>query len=141
MARAEKALVRWGLTMEDGARPVYPWPWPVVEAVYHWLNSYPAHFRKASCYRLVEGLWQRFPWLEEYYRWDGERVTYSFSPPRPALRLAQQRTQLCSRLPGHVLMVQMGQWWEVWGSCPQGLLPPKRRRFPESRLPTVRNIL
>jgi RNA-directed DNA polymerase len=75
LAGAEKALIQQGLAMEDEARRVYPWPWPVVKAVYQWLNSYLGHFCKASSYRLVERLWQRFPWLEEYYRWDGERVT------------------------------------------------------------------
>jgi len=141
LARAEEALIRSGLTMEDGARPVYPWPWPVLEAVYQWLNSYLGHFRQAASHRLVERLRRRFPWLEEYYRWNGERVVYAFNLPRPALRIAQQRTQLCSRLSGHVLVVQMGQWWELWVGRPEGLLPQERRRFPQSRLPTVRNIL
>ena len=96
LARAEEALIRQGLTLttEDGARQVYPWPWPVLEAVYQWLNSYLAHFRKAACYRLVERLRRRFPWLEEYFRWNGERVDYSFAPPRQALRIAQQKAQL-----------------------------------------------
>ena len=141
LARAEKALLQQGLIMDNGARPVYPWPWPVLEAVYQWLNSYLGHFRRAASTRLVERLWLRFPWLEEYFRWDGERVVYAFSPPRPALRIAQQRAQFCSRLPGHVLLAQMGRWWELWGGYPENLLPKGWRRFPESRLPAVENIL
>jgi len=141
LARAESALIQQGLIMDNEARRVYPWLWTVVEAVYQWLNSYLGHFRKASSYRLVERLWRRFPWLEEYFLWDGERVAYSFAPPRPALRIAQQRTQLCDRLPGHVLVTQMGRWWELWGSYPENLLPRGRQRFPESRLPIVENIL
>lgn len=141
LARAEKALIEQGLTTDDGARPVYPWPWPVVEAVYQWLNSYLGHFRKAASYHLVEQLWRRFPWLEEYFLRNGERVTYAFSRPRPALRIAQQKAQLCDRLPGHVLVVQMGKWWELWGGYPENLLPKGSQRFPQSRLPTVKNIL
>jgi len=118
-----------------------PGPGPVVEAVYQWLNSYLGHFRRAASYRLVERLRKRFPWLEEYFLWDGERVVYAFSRPRPALRMAQQRTQLCDRLPGHILVVQVGRWWEVWGDSPEDLLPKGWRRFPESRLPTVKNRL
>ncbi|TEU10313.1 MAG: reverse transcriptase [Anaerolineales bacterium] len=34
LARAENALIQQGLTVDDGARQVYPWPWPVLEAVY-----------------------------------------------------------------------------------------------------------
>jgi len=141
LARAEKALTQHGLTMDAEGRPVYPWPWPVVEAVYQWLNSYLGHFRRAASYRLVERLWQRFPWLDEYYWWDGERIGYTFTPPRPALRMAEQKFQLCDRLPGHILVVQMGSWWEVWGDYPENLLPKGWRRFPESRLPTVRDML
>jgi len=141
LARAEKALIQQGLTMDDEARWVYPWPWPVVEAVYQWLSSYLGHFRKASSYRLVERLRRRFPWLEEYFRWDGERVAYSFPPPRPALRIAQQKAQLCHCLSDHVLVVQMGRWWELWGSVPENLLPEGWHRFPQSRLPIVENML
>jgi RNA-directed DNA polymerase len=143
LARAEEALVQRGLTLatEDGARRVYPWHWPVLEAVYQWVNSYLAHFRKASCYRLVERLWRRFPWLEEYFLWDGERVAYSFPPPRPALKIAQQKAQFSGRLSGHVLAAQMGRWWEMWGSCPEGLLSQGWQRFHKSRLPTIRDIL
>jgi hypothetical protein len=141
LARAENALIQQGLTMDDEGRRVYPWPWPVVEAVYQWLNSYLAHFRKAASYRLVQRLWRRFPWLEEYFLWDGERVAYAFSRPRPALRIARQKAQLCDRLPGHVLVVQMGRWWELWGGYPENLLPKGWQRFPQSRLPTVKNVL
>ena len=141
LARAEKALIQQGLRMDAEARPVYPWPWSVLEAVYQWLNSYLGHFRQAASYHLVEQLWRRFPWLEEYFRWDGERVAYAFPPPRPALRIAQQKAQLCHRLPGHVLVVQMGQWWELWGGYPENLMPKGWPRFPESRLPTVKGTL
>jgi len=34
LARAEEALIQQGLTMDAEGRPVYPWPWPVLEAVY-----------------------------------------------------------------------------------------------------------
>lgn len=141
LARAENALIQQGLTMDDGARQVYPWHWPTLEAVYQWLNSYLAHFRKASSHRLVKRLRQRFPWLEEYYRWDGMRIAYAFSPPRPALRISEQRGQFRNRLPGHVLVAQMGSWWELWGNYPEDLLPKGWQRFHESHLPTVRDIL
>jgi hypothetical protein len=133
--------------MEGDARQVYPWHWPTVEAVYQWLNSYLGHFRKASSYRLVERLWQRFPWLEEYFvcsglfQSDGERVAYAFSSPRSAFRISQQRGQFSSQLPGHILVVQMGSWWELWGGHPAYPLSPKERWFHKSRLPTIRDTL
>lgn len=127
--------------MDDKGRRVYPWHWPTLEAVYQWLNSYLGHFRKAASYRLVERLRQRFPWLGEYFRWDGGRIAYAFSPPRPALRIAQQKAQFSSRLPGHVLVVQLGNWWEVWGGHPAFPLPEAWRRFHKNRLPAIRDML
>ena len=116
LARAEAVLIQQGLIL--GERPVYPWHWPTLVAVYRWLNAYLAHFRRAASRRLVEGLWQRFPWLDEYFRRNGERVVYTFPPSRPALRLDQQKGQFSSRLPGHVLVVQLGNWCELWGGNP-----------------------
>ncbi len=142
LTRAENILIQQGLVMEGQAqRPVYPWHWPTLEAVYQWLNSYLGHFRRASSYQLIEWLWQRFPWLAEYFQRDGWRVIYTFTPPRPALRIAEQRFQFCELLPGHILVVQMGKWWEIWGHIPQDLLPQKQRHFPESRLPIIKDIL
>jgi len=127
--------------MSKKSRPVYPWHWPTLKAVYQWLNSYLGHFCRASSYRLVERLWQRFPWLSEYFRRDGWRVIYTFTPPRPAFRLAEQRFQFCDRLPDHILVVQLGKWREVWGDVPQNLLPRNLRRFPESCLPALKERL
>ncbi len=141
LMKAENVLIQQGLVIGQETRSVYPWPWPTLQLVYQQLNSYLGHFRKASSHRLVEQLWQRFPWLAEYFRRDDWRVIYTFTPPRPALRLAEQRFQLCDRLPGHILMVQIGNWWQVWGDAPQDLLPNKWRRFPESHLPAVKEIL
>lgn len=141
LARAEVALVRQGLKIDAGRRPVYPWPWSVLDEVYRSLNSYLGHFRHAASYRLIEQLWARFPWLAEYYRWDGERIAYAFRPPRPALRIDQRKAQLSSRLPGHVLVVQLGQWCELWGGCPDYLLPPAWRRFHRKRLPIIKHRL
>lgn len=141
LARAENALIHQGLGVAGGARWVYPWPWSVVRTVYQWLNSYMGHLRGASSYRLVERLRQRFPWLEEYCRWDGERVVYSFSPPRPARGIWEQREQFCNRLPGHILVVQMGRWCELWGGHPDYPLPQERRRFHVSRLPAIKHEL
>ena len=135
LARAEKALIQQGLTLDE--RPVYPWHWPTLVAVYRWLNAYLAHVRHAASQRLVARLWQRFPWLDEYYRRDGERVAFTFSPPRPALRLDQQKAQFSSRLPGHVLVAQLGSWCELWGGNPAYPLSEAERRLPRSRLLAV----
>ena len=44
LVRAEKALIQQGLVMDDTARQVYPWPWPVLEAVYWRSRENPSGF-------------------------------------------------------------------------------------------------
>ncbi len=139
LARAEAVLIQHGLIL--GKRPVYPWHWPTLVAVYRWLNAYLAHFRRAASHRLVAQLWRRFPWLDEYFRRDGERVVYTVPPPRPALRLDQQKAQFSSRMPGHILVVQLGNWCELWGGSPDYPLPPAWRRFHSKRLPALKHKL
>lgn len=139
LARAEAALIQHGLIL--GKRPVYPWHWPTLVAIYRWLNAYLAHVRRAASHRLVEQLWQRFSWLAEYYRREGERVVYTVSPPWPALRLDQQKAQFSSRLPGHILVAQLGNWYELWGGSPDYPLPPAWRRFHSKRLPALKHKL
>lgn len=135
LARAEATLSQHGLRL--GEQSVYPWHWPTLVTIYHWLNAYLAHFRHAASHRLVARLWQRFPWLDEYFRREGARVIYTLPPPRPAERLDQQKAQFASRLPGHVLVVQMGNWCELWGGNPAYPLSEAQRRLPRRRLPAV----
>ncbi len=141
LARAERELVQRGLRLGGATRPIYPWPWPLLAQVYQWLNSYLGHFRPAASHRLVAQLWHRFPWLREYFRRDGLRVAYTFTPPPAALRLAQQRAHFSSRLPGHILVVQMGHWCELWGGHPAYPLPASWRHFQRRRLPSIKHQL
>lgn len=141
LARAEAVLVQQGLRIDAPDRPVYPWPWPVLNEVYRVLNAYLGHFRHANSRRLIQRLWARFPWLAEYYRWDGVRLTWAFRQPRPALRLDQQKAQFSSGLPGHILVVQLGNWCELWGGHPAYPLPEAERRFHRDRLPALKRRL
>ena len=141
LARAEKALAQQGLRMGEESRPVYPWPWPVLDEVYRVLNAYLGHFRHAHSRRLIQQLWARFPWLAEYYRWDGARLTWAFRRHRPALRLDQQQAQFSSGLPSHILVAQLGNWCELWGGHPACPLTEAERRFHRNRLPALRRRL
>ncbi len=139
--RAQKALVQQGLSLGGETRAVYPWHWPTLAALYGQLNSYLGHFRHASSHRLLARIWQDFPWLAEYFRCDGRRVVYTISPPGPARRIDQQKAQFSSRLPGHVIVAQLGKWYEVWGGHPAYPLCPDQRRFHASHLPAIEGEL
>ena len=133
----EKRLIELGLSVEKG---IYPWDWETVKAVYDSLNSYLAHFVKSSSYRLIQRIRRHFPWVEEYYLWEQKRVKYRIQPLPPARTIYEQRAEFERSLPGHILVVQMGKWWELWGEYPPNL-PAGWKRFPESQLPTLKKIL
>jgi retron-type reverse transcriptase len=120
---------------------VYLWHQPTLETVYHQLNSYMGHFRKAAFFRLVQRLRCRFPWLDEYFQQDGKRFLYSCPPLKPSLSFSQQKARFVSRLPGHILVIQTGKWRELSGACNDIGLLKDLKRFPQGRLPEVRNIL
>jgi len=120
---------------------VYLWHQPTLEKVYNQLNSYLGHFRKAASFRLIKRLRRRFPWLDEYFVFNGQRISYSCPKLKPALRFSQQIARFVRQLPGHILAIQMGKWWELQGDCTDGCLPKELRRFRHSRFPEVRNIL
>ena len=109
----EQTLSRLGMADNAEGRAVFPWPWPLLEQLRQWLSSYLGHLGKASSHRLLQGLRQRYPWLDEYVYWQGSKVVYRCPVPRHALRLAQQKSWFATHLPGHVLLIRQGQYWEV----------------------------
>jgi hypothetical protein len=84
----EQTLHRLGMAHHAAGRAVFPWPWPLLEELRQWLSSYLGHLGKASSHRLLQGLQQRYPWLDEYVHWQGSKVVYRCPVPRHALRLA-----------------------------------------------------
>ena len=137
LTSGERRLIELGLCVEDG---ICPCDCEAVKAVYNSLNSYLAHFSKSSSYRLVERIRRNFPWLEEYYLWEQKRIKYRIEPLPPVRTIYEQRAEFERRLPGHILLAEMGKWWELWAVCPH----PREltwKRFPESELPTIKKIL
>jgi RNA-directed DNA polymerase len=148
--QAEETLRRMGMADNANGRAVFPWPWPLLEQLRQWLSSYLGHLGKASSHRLLQGLRQRYPWLGEYVHWQGSKVVFRCPVPRQALRLAQQQAWFATYLPGHVLLIRQGQYWEV-------VVPPTTsaadkaaaldalrawpRRLPRRRLPALKPVL
>ncbi len=146
----EQTLRRLGMADDADGRAVFPWSWPLLEQLHQWLSSYLGHLGKASSHRLLQGLQQRYPWLDEYVHWQGSQVVYRCPVPRHALRLAQQHAWFATHLPGHVLLIRQGKYWEV-------VVPPTTsaagkaaaldalrawpRRVPRRRLPALKPIL
>jgi len=96
----------------DG-RSVFPWPWPVLFETRQWLNSYLGYLRNASTHRLVARIKDRYSWLEEYFEWRDWKVEFRCPVPRFALRFKDQVACFQEQLPGHLLMIQKGPFWQV----------------------------
>ena len=150
--RTEQTLLRLGLTEQADGRTIFPWSWPLLEQLRQWLSSYLAHFYfgRASSYRLIQGLRTRYAWLDEYVVWQGSTVAFRCPVPRQALRLAQQQAWFASHLPGHVLLIRQGGFWEIMID-PAVITPDSKtclttllawpRRFPQRRLSALRALL
>jgi hypothetical protein len=147
---AEQTLRRLGMADEAEGRAVFPWPWPLLEQLRQWLSSYLSHLSKASSYRLLQGLRQRYPWLDEYVHWQGSKVVFRCPVPRQALRLAQQTAWFARHLPGHVLLIRQGRYWEVvvalttsaaGNATALDALRAWPRRVPRRRLPALKPVL
>ena len=113
LKRAEQSLAGVGMALDAHGRSLFPWHRRAVDETLQWLNSYLAHMKRASSHRLVKTLRDRFWWLEEYFVWDGSKVSLRYPIPRFTLRSWQQRRWFRDRFPGHVLMIQKGGFWEM----------------------------
>ncbi|HUF79148.1 MAG TPA: hypothetical protein VMR44_09555 [Thermoanaerobaculia bacterium] len=113
MERAEASLLRAGLAVGGEGRSVYPWPWTTLFQVRQWLNSYLGCLRNASTHRLVARLRERHSWLAEYFEWCDWKVEFRCPVPRFALRFKDQVSCFREQLPGHVLLIQKGAFWQA----------------------------
>jgi len=143
LTAVEEALSRSGLSRYIDGRSVFPWAYLPITEVAQWLNSYLGHIRKASCYNLIAGLRKRFWWLDEYFIWKADRVMIRFPVPRFTLRFSQQIKWFQERLPGHVLVIQLGRFYDVKMQSLQNVLPPAHcpTRFHRRRMTRIREVL
>jgi RNA-directed DNA polymerase len=129
LSLAEHRLKEAGMVTHPNGRQVLPYPWTVLESVRQTLNSYLGHLRHASAYHTQQRIRTRFDWIEDYFRWQEDHVTFHCPIPRHALRDGQQKVWFRGHFPQHVVLMQRGSWWEVIG---QGLFPSQA--VPPSRL-------
>ena len=131
LERAEASLLESGMTFARDGRAVFPWPWPLLLGLRQGLNSYLGWLRHAAAHRLVARLRRRHAWLEEYFHWRDWKVELRCPVPRFALRFNDQVVCFREQLPGHLLMIQKGGYWQA--VVPRSVASP----VPAARLPVV----
>ncbi len=134
LKQTEQKLLGLGMLISEKGRSMFPWNRQIVEEMRQWLNSYLSHVGKASGRRLILKLRSRFAWLDEYFFWQENRILLRCPAPRHAMRLSHQILWFRTRLPGHLLMIQLGKFWKVLPCDPQSAALRLPRKFPDSRL-------
>jgi len=141
LKQTEETLLKMGMKTEDKGRTVFPWKHEIIEEMNQWLNSYLSHFTKASSLRLILSLRNRFVWLDEYFVWQENRIALRCPVPRHALRYSQQILWFRIHLPGHVLVIQKGKFWEFVPCNSQSTDLQLPCKFPNQRFERIRQIL
>jgi len=129
---AEKRFEQMGMAKYADGHKVFIWDWPLIEKVHQWLNSYLAHFDKASSFRLIQALRKRFAWLDEYFRWEAGKVSLKCAVPRYSIRFWHQKRWFRDRLAGHVLVIEKGIFWQI---IAERLAPEVKTRAVIAKLP------
>jgi len=111
---AESRLTAAGMRVCGDGHSVFAWERALVGPIGQWLHSYLGHFGRASSRRLIEATRGRFGWLDEYFRWQGNQPTEQVAAPRAALTYVAQRGWFARRFRGHVLVMQLGGFWQIF---------------------------
>lgn len=96
----------------DGHK-VFIWPEPLIKDLRQWLNSYLGHMQRASCRLLMQAIRARFGWLDEYFRWESGKPDLRYPTPRLARWFSQQQQSFVDYLPGHVILIRIGNFWQM----------------------------
>ena len=85
------------------------------------LNAYHGHLAHAKSHKLWQRLQHRYSWLVHYVqRTDDGVFEQRYKPWKPTHFFIRQVMMASYRFPGHIIVVQIGNWWQV-------ILPPATR--------------
>jgi hypothetical protein len=78
------------------------------------LASYMGHFGHADCYRLVQGLWQEFQFLGQYFHRHDDGIVRKDKVPVDVRGVAHQYRYYRHLFPGDVILFQVGRFMEFY---------------------------
>jgi hypothetical protein len=87
-----------------------------LDTLFATLCSYLSHSRMASTYTLWRTLWERHPWLGQYFDFDPDarKLVRTYKAPRGFRRAVQQYRYYRWRFRGDVLLFQVGRFFEFY---------------------------
>ena len=124
---AEEQLINEGLNLSSSSYSLFPWNPSLIEKLFQQLNSYLAHFNKASNYKIICRLLEKFRWLTEYFSFfQGiSRKIINISlilPKQPLFDRYFQQVKWFGNILQSVFFVQIGSFWDIWDSTKSGIL-------------------
>ena len=109
----ENALRSLGMAAYADGHKVFIWSEPLIKDLRQWLSSYLGHIQRASCRRLIQAIRARFGWLDEYFCWESGKPELRYPTPSPTLRFSHQQQSFVDCLPGHVILMRIGNFWQM----------------------------
>lgn len=85
------------------------------------INSYFGHFSHAKTRKLIFKLWQNFPFLSRYFRLADHKVILHTRPLGKLTLLRDQIRWLQKHYKKHYCLLQIGFYYEIFGSHAQSL--------------------
>lgn len=93
---------------------IYRFDQNVLDACLSMVNSYLGHFRHAKTHRLIEKLWQQFPFLEYSFRLCGYKVIRRDRPLRKIPSMNRQIRWICDTYSAYLCLIQVGCYYECF---------------------------
>lgn len=80
------------------------------------LSSYLGHFKMANTYSLCRSLWERHPFLSQYFEFDPEtrKLDRKYKSPKGFRRACAQYRYYRWRFPGDAILFQVGRFFELY---------------------------
>jgi retron-type reverse transcriptase len=91
---------------------------PKPDAVYHLrqvLSSYLGHCRHANSHRLVQGIFEKNPWLGQVFLFRKGKLILKSAPTMPFATMRAQVGFFRRQYPGFVLFFRVGRYVELYG--------------------------
>lgn len=86
----------------------------ILDACLSTVNSYLGHFRHAKTHRLIQKLWQHFPFLECYFRLCAYKVIRRDRPLRKIPSMNRQIRWICDTYSAYLCLIQVGCYYECF---------------------------
>lgn len=80
------------------------------------LSSYLGHFKMANTYNLCKSLWERYPFLSQYFELDikSRKLKRKYKYPKGLKRVFRQYLYFRWRFKGDVILFQVGSFFEFY---------------------------